>query len=101
MYKRDFSESWAECLIVTQQLLPGDKKINKLIQVKKPVACFGVEKLEFWSGKPGGCVSSGGVESCLKWPVLGDVMGCLVECLPKYCLVATQPKGCTVGCFLQ
>lgn len=46
-------------------------------------------------------MSSGGVESCLKWPVLGDVMGCLVECLPKYCLVATQPKGCTVGCFLQ
>lgn len=49
----------------------------------------------FWTGKPGGCVSSGSVESRLTWPLFGHLDTCLNS------IVARGAKGCALWCFLQ
>lgn len=47
----------------------------------------------FWTGKPGGCVSSGSVESRLTWPLFGHLDTCLNS------IVARGAKGCALWCF--
>lgn len=53
----------------------------------------------FWAGKPGGCVSSGSVESCLVWAFFGHLLWSPVEYLPGQCCVASEIKGLLFGAF--